>query len=166
MKTKVRKQAFLIAALSLGLATLVSPALAHHSFAAYDMTREESGEGTLKEFHWSAPHCAVIIAVAQPDGSTKELLLVSVAPQIFAKEGFTPRSFKTGDVVKFSYHPNRNGSDGGSLATLTFPDGRMFKAGDPQQSLPLDGPPGGLPGIPPGALPPGVSAPPAPPTGK
>jgi hypothetical protein len=167
MKITFRKQAFLIAALSLGLATLVSPVLAHHSFAAYDMSREEFGEGVIKEFHWSAPHCAVIIEVTQSDGSIKELLLVSVAPQLFAKQGFSPRSFKTGDIVKFSYHPNRNGSDGGSLATLTFPDGRLFTAGDPAQSLPIDGPPGGPPpgGFPPGGPPPGGLPPGGPPPG-
>ncbi|WP_180982609.1 DUF6152 family protein [Methylocella silvestris] len=125
-KSRAAFQGVTIAMLAITGPTL--PAFAHHSFAAYDMAQEVSGRGAIKEFHWGAPHCAIIITVQQADGSSKDLLLVSVAPQIFAMQGFSPKAFHTGDEVSFSYHPNRTGAEGGSLASLTFPDGRVFKA--------------------------------------
>jgi hypothetical protein len=150
--------------LALGIVAPVLPASAHHSFAAYDMTQEVFGKGTIKEFHWGAPHCAIIISVPQPDGTSKELLLVSVAPQIFAMQGFSPKAFHAGDEVQFSYHPNRTGADGGSLASLTFPDGRIFKAPE-SGPAPVADAPGGPAGAPPGAPPPGGLPPGAPPPG-
>ncbi len=145
--------------LAASLMAQVSPALAHHSFAAYDMTREETAKGTIKEFRWGAPHCAVVITIQQPDGTTKDLLLVAVAPAIFAQQGFNPKSFHSGDMVEVTWHPNRNGSDGGSLKTLTLPDGRVFH--ETEFMPPPDTPPGGLPPgvLPPGGLPPGVLPP-------
>jgi len=133
-----------------GLATLTAPARAHHSFAAYDMTRVESAKGAIKEFHWSAPHCAIVVTIEQPDGATKDLLLVSGAPEMFARQRFEPRSFRPGDKVEVSWHPNRNGSDGGSLATLTLPDGRVFHDSAPQ----LPAPPLASEAPPPGVQPP------------
>jgi hypothetical protein len=157
-------------ALAVVLAAPARPALAHHSFAAYDMARSESAKGTLKEFRWSAPHCAAVITIDLPDGTTKDLLLVAISPAVFAKQGFTPKSFRPGDKVEVTWHPTRSGSDGGALQTLTLPDGRVFHD---TEFVPPDGPPpGALPpgapplgGIPPGAPPLGGFPPGAPPPG-
>ena len=143
--------------LAMGLMVHACPAVAHHSFAAYDTTRTETAPGVIKEFHWSAPHCALVVTVDMPGGLTKDLLLVSGAPIMFAQQGFNPKSFRSGDKVQVEWHPNRNGSDGGSLASITLPDGRVFHD-IPQQYGP---PPGPLPGDQP-ASPPALQ--PAPPT--
>ena len=108
------------------LAAAACPALAHHSFAAYDTNRIETATGVIKEFHWSAPHCALVLTTNLPGGVTKDLLLVSGAPQMFAQQGFNPKSFHSGDTIQVEWHPNRNGSDGGSLVSVTLPDGRVF----------------------------------------
>ena len=166
--------------LAAGVAVQVLPALAHHSFAAYDMTRTETAKGTLKEFRWSAPHCAAIITIQQPDGTSKDLLLVAISPQLFAKQGFTPKSFHPGDQVQVTWHPNRSGSDGGSLSILVLPDGRVFHdteflppgapppGGFPPGGFPPGAPPPGAPlgALPPGAPPPGAFPPGAPPPGQ
>ena len=149
-------------ALAVVLAAPACPALAHHSFAAYDMTRSETAKGTLKEFHWGAPHCAVVITIEQPDGTTTDLLLVAISPIVFAKQGFAPKDFRPGDKVEVTWHPTRNGSNGGSLETLSLPDGRVFQ--DAGYAPPGAPPPGALPpgAPPPGALPPGALPPGAP----
>lgn len=113
--------------LAMGLTIQAWPALAHHSFAAYDVTQVMTAKGTIKEFFWSAPHCALLITIQQSDGTTKDLLLISSAPTLFARQGFDPKSFHPGDKVEVTWNPNRNGSDGGSIATLTLPDGRVYR---------------------------------------
>ena len=99
---------------------------AHHSFAAYDMTRSVTVQGTVKEFRWSAPHSSVVVVIKLANGKSQELNLVTGPPDIFLRQGMAPKSLRAGDKVEVTYHPNINGSSGGSLAGLTLPDGRKF----------------------------------------
>jgi len=100
---------------------------AHHSFAAYDMAHSVTVQATVKEFRWSAPHSSVVLVYRAPNGEVRELNLVTGPPDIFARQGIAPKSLRAGDKVEATYHPNINGSAGGSLAGLTLPDGRTFK---------------------------------------
>jgi hypothetical protein len=102
-------------------------AYAHHSFAAYDMTQTVAAEATVKEFRWGAPHSSVDLVVKMPNGKAQELNLVTGPPDLFVRQGFKPKSWHVGDKVQATYHPNFNGSPGGALATLSLPDGRIFK---------------------------------------
>jgi hypothetical protein len=104
----------------------VGAAYAHHSFAAYDMTKSVSTQATVKEFRWGAPHSSVILVVKLPDDKTQELSLVTGPPEVFARQGIKPKSWRAGDKVQATYHPNFNGSPGGALVSLTLPDGRIF----------------------------------------
>ena len=107
--------------------TWVGGAYAHHSFAAYDMAHSVTVQATVKEFRWSAPHSSVILVSRLPGGEVRELNLVTGSPDIFVRQGISPKSLRPGDKVEATYHPNINGSAGGSLAGLTLPDGRKFK---------------------------------------
>jgi hypothetical protein len=100
---------------------------AHHSFAAYDMAHSVTVQATVKEFRWSAPHSSVVLVYRAPNGEVRELNLVTGPPDIFVRQGIAPKSLRAGDKVEATYHPNINGSAGGSLAGLTLPDGRTFK---------------------------------------
>ena len=126
----------------------VGAALAHHSFAAYDLTRSLTVQATVKEFRWSAPHSGAVLLVKLPSGQTQELNLITGPPDIFVRQGITPKSLRPGDKVQATYRPNINGSAGGSLAALTLPDGRKFTD---QESF------GASPSPPPSAPPPSSS---------
>lgn len=118
---------------------------AHHSFAAYDLSRVVTVNGTIKEFRWGAPHAALLIVYKNDKGQAVNLMVQSGAPAAFARQGFNPNDFKTGQQVELSYHPNRNGSFGGAMSTLKLADGRVFK--DAEVSDPASGanvPPGGV----------------------
>ncbi len=110
-------------AAAMGLAT--APALAHHSFASYDMGHTLLAEGTLKEFRWGAPHSSLVL-IYLDKGAEKQMSIISGSPLLFAKQGLSPRDFKRGDKVKISYHPNISGLPGGALATLKLPNGKSF----------------------------------------
>jgi len=108
---------------SLGLAAV--PATAHHSFAAYDMNQTLTGEGTLKEFRWGAPHSSMVL-IYLDKGKQAQMSIVSGSPLLFSRQGFNPRDFKRGDKVKVTYHPNISGQPGGAMVTLRLPSGRTF----------------------------------------
>lgn len=110
---------------SIGIGLLVAPAVAHHSFAAYNMGKILTIDGTLKEFRWGAPHSSMVV-IYQEKGVSKQMSIVSGSPLMFSKQGFTPRDFKRGEKVKVSWHPNTSGLPGGALASLKLSNGRTF----------------------------------------
>ena len=121
-KTRATSLAITVLAMS-----WVGAVCAHHSFAAYDMARSVTVQATVKEFRWSAPHSSVVLVNRAPNGEVRELNLITGPPDIFVRQGIAPKSLRAGDKVEATYHPNINGSAGGSLAGLTLPDGRKFK---------------------------------------
>jgi hypothetical protein len=133
-----------------------NPAAAHHSFAMYDMSRTQSASGTIKEFRWGAPHSSVLITIKAGDSPARDLSLLSGSPLAFSKQGFNPKSIKVGDKVQLSWHPNWNGSFGGVVATMKFPNGGLYTESEIAPGVPgAGGPPGAPPagGPPPGGRP-------------
>lgn len=108
-------------------ASWVGTAQAHHSFAAYDMVHSLTAPATIKEFRWGAPHSSIVLVTRSPEGKARELTLITASPNMFVRQGFNPKSFRAGDKVVATYHPNINGSAGGALASVKFADGRIFK---------------------------------------
>lgn len=104
-----------------------APAWAHHSFAAYDMTKTQTAEATIKEFHWGAPHSSAVFTIKNPDGTTQEITLQGGAPAAMSRAGFQPKDMKRGEKVEIVWHPLRNNSPGGALSSIRFSDGRVFK---------------------------------------
>jgi Family of unknown function (DUF6152) len=139
-----------LAVCSAALALLVSPAWAHHSFNAYDMSKTATMAGTIKEFRWGAPHASMVLAYKDKSGKQGTMSVVTGSPTAFSRQGFKPRDFKKGDPVTLVYHPNVNGTPGGAMSALTLPDGRTYKdaeaaAGGPPGGPPVSAPPAGAP---------------------
>jgi hypothetical protein len=63
------------------LTAVASPAFAHHSAAAYDMTRVVSIEGTVAALSWKNPHVSMTLETQGPDGAPllQEIEVMSVA---------------------------------------------------------------------------------------
>lgn len=114
------------AVLALGLAALAVPAVAHHSFAAYDMSATRQISGTLREFRWGAPHSSMVVEYRDSRNQPVRMSITSGSPLSFSRQGFNPRDFTRGEAVRVTYHPNVNGSPGGALATLRLSDGRTY----------------------------------------
>jgi hypothetical protein len=106
---------------------ITASAWAHHSAAGYDLTKILSAQATLKEFRWSSPHSAAVFVIKGPDGKAEDMTVASASPAMFVKQGFQPRDFQVGDKVEISWHPARSGHLGGMLASMKFPNGRVFK---------------------------------------
>ena len=102
---------------------LAFPALAHHSFAAYDVVNTRTLKGTLETFQWSNPHVTLKMLV-QPDGggAAQEWSLVTSGPAILKRFGWTRGSLKPGDRISVVFNPMGDGSHGGRLHTLVLLD--------------------------------------------
>lgn len=115
-------------------AVVPADARAHHSFAAYNMSRTQTVTGTIKEFRWGAPHSSIIVRYQKPNGEAADMAIISGSPLAFSRQGFAPRDFRAGLRVTVVYHPNSNQSPGGAMASLTVPDGRTYRDAEASSS--------------------------------
>jgi Family of unknown function (DUF6152) len=102
------------------------PADAHHSFAMFDNAKEQTLEGTVKEFQWTNPHAWIQLMVPGPDGKQVEWSIECSSPNGLKRQGWRANSIKAGDKVTAIIHPLKNGDAGGSLVIVTLPDGKTL----------------------------------------
>ena len=120
--------------LSIGLTALLflaRPALGHHSFAPFDLAKDITLVGTIKEVQFTNPHVWLQILVKDEKGVETEWSIESGAPGMMLRNGWKPSTLKAGDKVTLTMHPLRNGNPGGSLVRVKVPDGRTLGPGAP-----------------------------------
>jgi len=100
--------------IALAAVLVAAPALAHHSFAMFDTSKEVTLSGTVKEFQWTNPHSWLQLTVAR-DGRTVEYSIELGSPNTMSRHGWRRSTFKPGDRVSVTINPMRDGSPGGSL---------------------------------------------------
>ena len=111
------------------LALSCSAAVAHHSFAMFDLGKDVTVDAVIKEVQFTNPHVWLQIMVADAKGVATEWSIESGAPGMMLRNGWKPSTLKPGDKVKLTMHPLRNGSPGGSLVSVVVPDGRVLGPG-------------------------------------
>jgi hypothetical protein len=128
MKTK-----FLALAAVLGGSMLLSmPMLAHHGYAAYDMTTTKTLKGTITNFTMANPHSQISFDVKDATGNVEHWAVETGSPVRGMKAGgFESDSLKPGDEVTINLHPGKNGGNVGVFINVTLPDGRILPLAQP-----------------------------------
>lgn len=99
------------------------PALAHHSFAMFDKTKEVELKGaTVKDWQWTSPHTWLYVVAA--DGS--KYSIEGGNPGVMRREGFAKGTLSPGDKVTVYMAPLRSGDKGGSINAVTLKDGKLL----------------------------------------
>ena len=111
----------LLAALTISFA-LPSNALAHHSFAMFDSTKEVVLDGVVRDFQWTNPHSWIQLVV-QENGKAVEYGIEMGSPNNYSRQGWTRNSLKAGDHIKLTVHPRKDGTKGGSFVKVVKADG-------------------------------------------
>jgi len=115
------------AALSMGVSMAASgPALAHHSGAAYDHSKQNTVQGEVKEWRWSNPHAWLQIYVPGKQGQKQLWSFEATSPNILLKQGFTRTGMRPGDKVEVTFYPLGDGGPGGSLIRVAKDDGTVM----------------------------------------
>src|SRR5215208_4866906 len=111
--------------ITLALASgIVTPALAHHSPAAFESTKTVTLTGTVKEFRWQNPHTWIEVMV--PDDKGQEVLwaVELTSPTYLVRAGWKSTTLKAGDKVTIVGRPLRSGEPGSAIfMSLTLADG-------------------------------------------
>lgn len=120
-------QTKLIARAALMLALPVA-ASAHHSFAAFDMSKNITIEGTVVDYKLENPHAHMSMKVESVDGKAQPKVVTwdveGAAANIMRRQGWSAQTLKPGDKVKFVGHPLHSGDAGLSLFYVILPDGK------------------------------------------
>jgi hypothetical protein len=93
-----------------GVVALTSwQATAHHSRAAYDMTREVTLEGTVTELAWSNPHIFMTVETRGEDGKANRVDVEVTSVSEAASLGLPREVIAPGARVAVRAHPGRGG---------------------------------------------------------
>ena len=114
--------------LSVAVVGLVAqPSSAHHSFSMFDLKKDMTIKGTVREFQWTNPHVFLEVAVPNGRGGTANWSIEAGAPNILARKGWKRSSFQVGDQVEVELHPLRSGAPGGALVSARKPGGQELR---------------------------------------
>ncbi len=114
-----------------------APALAHHSYASFDRTREVRLTGVVKEFQWNNPHAWIQVIVTDEKGRQTEWGLECGSPNMMARTGWKRTTLEPGDKVVAVANPLKDGRPNASLVRITLPDGKVLGPGDAPPPRPL-----------------------------
>ena len=100
--------------------------LAHHSFAMFDLQRQVTVTGKVKQFQWTNPHAYIQLVAKNDQGREVEWSMEMGAPMYLYARGWRPRTLRAGMDIKVTLNPLRNGRPGGVVRDVTTADGRAI----------------------------------------
>ena len=96
----MRLSAFALVAAAFGACLTVTPAVAHHSFAAeYDSKKQVSMKGIITKVDWMNPHVYFFIDVKDDSGNITNWGFEMGPPAGLQRNGWTRNTMKVGDEV-------------------------------------------------------------------
>jgi hypothetical protein len=118
------------------LSGMTMSAMAHHSFAMYDMSATKTMTGKLTRFIPGSNHAQIIFEVLGDDGKP---VMQNGKPVVWgvetgsaaamARQGVTVASFPQGTIVTVSLHPLRDGRPFGAIGGQIINCGTNLPAG-------------------------------------
>lgn len=118
------------------LVVMVTPALSHHSFAMYDLTKTRTMSGKLVRYIPGANHAQLIFdvidAAGKPvveNGKPAQWGVETASAAALARQGVSPKTFPEGTVFTVAVHPLRDGRPFGAMAGLLIKCGTAMPAG-------------------------------------
>jgi len=96
-------------------------ASAHHGSADYDVSREVTVTGVVREWRWSQPHTWVSLTVTTRDGRIEKWDGEGPPLTWAAQRGWSGTTLGTGDVVSLVMYPSRRAARSGLVKRIDRP---------------------------------------------
>jgi hypothetical protein len=112
-------------ALAVGL-----PAVAHHSFASYDVSQQKLVEGHVTQWNYNNPHSWLMIEAPDANGEMKTWSFEGAAIVHAARQGVNGLTYKRGENVRVIMFPMRDGRNAGALCFVMKEDGTFTRPND------------------------------------
>jgi hypothetical protein len=98
-------------------------ASAHHSVQMYDMQKEVTVAGTVKDFQYTNPHSWLLVDVKNDDGTSTTWGFEAEGPGILMRAGIKRNSLPAGTKVTVTGHPMKDGRPAATWIKLKMEDG-------------------------------------------
>jgi len=109
---------------------VVTPALAHHSFAAeFDIKRPVKLKGIVTAMDWINPHSWIHLDVKGADGKVVCWMIEGGSPNALLRLGFTKAALPKGSEVVVEGFQAKDGSNRAVGQFVAFADGRKLFLG-------------------------------------
>ena len=100
------------------------PVVAHHSFAAFDQSREVTVKGRVVEFQWTNPHAWLMVKGKTANGPDEEWSFEMISPSVLRRNGWARNTLKPGDEVTVTANPAKNGTRFGLMLAVLDAQGQ------------------------------------------
>ena len=117
---------YLALAAAVALALPAGQAGAHHSFAMFDLQKQVTVSGTVRQFQWTNPHAYIQLVAKDASGNDVEWSMEMGAPMYLYARGWRPGTLKAGQRITVTLNPLRNGKPGGVVRDVTTADGKAI----------------------------------------
>ena len=87
-----------------------SLALAHHSAAAYESTKQIAVSGVVTEFHFVNPHVLIYWTAKDEEGNVQKWQGELTSPNHLIRSGWNRDIIKAGDPITLTGYPAKNGA--------------------------------------------------------
>jgi hypothetical protein len=105
----------------------VSPAVAHHSFAAgFDVNKTVEVSGAVTEVEWMNPHAWIHLDVKNEAGDIEKWSFELGSPNGLIRRGWTRGTIRPGDVISVSGYRARDGSQRANVVAVTLASGQRL----------------------------------------
>lgn len=127
---RVRSRAFASLIAGIGAVMTGGAATGHHALVMYDRAHPIELVGIVREFKFTSPHTLIVLEVPGEDAEPVIWRLEGDSPNSLNWDGWSSQSLKSGDEVRLSVEPLRNGIHGGGwhARSTTFKDGTPVTA--------------------------------------
>ena len=118
------------ATVSGGVALLAGSALAHHSFAMFDLSRHILVEGTITDWHFNNPHSWLYIEAPDENGELQQWGFEGAARVHAIRQGVNGNTFVQGEQVRVVMSPLRDGRPAGVMCFVVKEDQSIVQPND------------------------------------
>ena len=108
--------------------TVSAPLFAHHGNASYD-NKEVTIKGTVTAWLWVNPHTFLKVDVTDDKGNVVHWICENEAPSTLINFGFTPKTFKPGDVVTVVLSSSSKTQPVGRISKTILANGYVMNSG-------------------------------------
>lgn len=113
-----------------GLLGVTQSVIAHHSFAMFDVTKEQIVIGRVQRWAFNNPHTWLYIEVEDEQGNMQTWGFEGAAQIHAMRQGVNGNTFTPGEMVKVISLPLNSGEPAGAMCFVQKEDGSIARPND------------------------------------